>query len=62
MLSVFLDKVEARGRVEGIQLGEARGIQLGRQGGIKLGTKCDGIAATARRMLGREASRWSRSR
>ena len=41
MLSV-LDKVEARGRVEGIQLGEARGIQLG---------EAKGIAATARRML-----------
>ena len=41
MLSV-LDKVEARGRVEGIQLGEARGIKLGRN---------EGIAATARRML-----------
>ena len=42
MLSV-LDKVEARG----IQLGEARGIKLGRNEG-----RNEGIAATARRMLG----------
>ena len=49
MLSV-LDKVEARGRVEGIQLGEARGIKLGEARGIKLGRN-EGIAATARRML-----------
>ena len=46
MLSV-LDKVEARGRVEGIQLGEARGIKLG---------EARGIAATARRMLVRGVS------
>ena len=50
MLSV-LDKVEARG----IQLGEARGIKLGEARGIKLGRnegRNEGIAATARRMLG----------
>ena len=46
MLSV-LDKVEAKGRVEGIQLGEARGIKLG---------EARGIAATARRMLVRGVS------
>ena len=50
MLSV-LDKVEARG----IKLGEARGIQLGEARGeargIKLGRN-EGIASTARRMLG----------
>ena len=46
MLSV-LDKVEARGRVEGIQLGEARGIRLGEARG-----EARGIASTARRMLG----------
>ena len=50
MLSV-LDKVEARGRVEGIQLGEARGIKLGEARGIKLGRN-EGITSTARRMLG----------
>ena len=59
MLSV-LDKVEARGRVEGIQLGEARGIKLGEARGIQLGEargiklgRDEGIAATARRMLAR---------
>ena len=41
MVSV-LDKVEARGRIEGIALGEAKGIALG---------EAKGIASTARRML-----------
>ena len=46
-MSSVLDKVEARGRVEGIQLGEARGIRLGEARG-----EARGIASTARRMLG----------
>ena len=58
MLSV-LDKVEARGRIEGIALGRDEGIALGEARGEARGLarglnegRSDGIASTARRMLG----------